>query len=115
MDMNIYAYKCKKCGQVHYPYKTICSNCKENDHNEFDIVPMSKTGKLVTYTHLYTLPADYETVTLTLGIVELEDGLKMTAQLDIKDPKIGMKVRGKVGTVRKASYENHLGMIFEEA
>ena len=59
MEMNIYAYKCKRCGYVQYPYRTICGNCRENDHNEFDIVPLSKKGKLVTFTHLYALPADY--------------------------------------------------------
>lgn len=115
MEKNIYAYKCKRCGHLHYPYRTICKNCGENDHNEFDIVPMAKTGKLITYTHLYTLPADYETVRLTLGIVQLDDGLKITGQLKMEDPKIGMKVKGEVAVVRKDEYDNHLGMIFSEA
>jgi uncharacterized OB-fold protein len=115
MEMNIYAYKCKRCGHVQYPYRTLCRNCKENDHNEFDIVPLSKKGKLLTFTHLYTLPADYETVKLTLGIVELEDGNKITAQLNIKEPKIGMRVMGKVEVVRKELYDKRLGMVFVEA
>ena len=70
-------------------YKTICKKCGENDHNEFDIVPLPKKGKLLTFTTLYTLPSDYEVVTLALGIVELEDGNRITGQLDIKNPKIG--------------------------
>lgn len=115
MEKNIYAYKCKRCGKLHYPYRTICKACGKNDHNEFDIVPLSKKGKLVTFTHLYTLPPEYEVVRLTLGIVELDDGMKITGQLQIDEPKIGMRVTGEVGTVRKDEYNNYLGMIFHKA
>jgi uncharacterized protein len=115
MELNIYAYKCKRCGELHYPYKTICKKCGENSHNEFDIVPLPKNGKLLTYTTLYTLPSDYEVVTLTLGVVELENGNRITGQLNIKNPKIGMKVNGKVEVVRKDEYKKHLGMVFYQA
>jgi uncharacterized OB-fold protein len=112
MEKNIYAYKCKRCGHVHYPYRTICKQCGRNDHNEFDIVPLAKKGKLLTFTHLYTLPADYETVKLTLGIVELDDGMRITGQLKIEEPAIGMKVKGEVEVVRKDEYNKYLGMVF---
>lgn len=112
MELNIFAYKCKKCGQLHYPYRTICKNCGENNHNEFDIVPLSKTGKLLTYTILHNPPSDYEVSTLCLGVVELEDGMRMMGQLNINEPKIGMAVKGKVEIVRKEEYKNHLGMVF---
>jgi uncharacterized OB-fold protein len=115
MELNIFAYKCRKCGTLHYPYKTICKKCGENDHNEFDIVPLPKSGKLVTYTILYNPPSDYAVVTLALGIVELENGIRITGQLDMKEPKIGMKVTGKVEVVRKDEYNKHLGMVFYQA
>jgi uncharacterized OB-fold protein len=112
MEKNIYGYKCKRCGHLHYPYRTICKKCGENDHNEFDIVPLAKKGKLLTFTHLYTLPPDYETVKLTLGIVELDDGMRITGQLKIEEPKIGMKVKGEVEVVRRDEYDKYLGMVF---
>jgi len=115
MELNIYAYKCKRCGQIHYPYKTICKKCGENDHNEFDIIPLPKKGKLLTYTTLYNPPSDYEVPTLSLGIVELEGGNRITGQLNIKNPKIGMNVEGKVEVVRKEAYNKHLGMVFYQA
>ena len=115
MEKNIYAYKCKRCGELHYPYRTICKKCGKNDHNEFDIVPLAKNGKLITFTHLYTLPGDYETVKLSLGIVQLDDGMKITGQLDIEEPKIGMTVRGEVGIVREDQYNQYLGMVFYKA
>ncbi len=115
MELNIYAYKCKRCGQIHYPYKTICKKCGENDHNEFEIVPLPKKGKLLTYTTLYNPPSDYEVPTLSLGIVELEGGQRITGQLNIKNPKIGMNVEGKIEVVRKEAYNKHLGMVFYQA
>jgi uncharacterized OB-fold protein len=115
MELNIYAYKCKRCGEIHYPYKTICKKCGENDHNEFDIVPLPKKGKLLTFTILHNPPSDYEVVTLSLGIVELEGGQRITGQLNIKSPKIGMNVEGKVEVVRKEAYNKHLGMVFYQA
>ena len=114
MENNIYAYKCKRCGHVHYPYRTICKKCGQNAHNEFDIVPLAKKGKLITFTHLYTLPADYEIVKLTLGIVELDDGMRITGQLKMEEPKIGMKVKGEVEVVRKDEYNKYLGMVFHK-
>jgi len=112
MQRDIFAYKCQKCGHVQYPYRTLCRNCKENDHAEFDLVPLPKKGKLLTFTHLFTLPADYETVSLSLGIVELEDGNRITGQIEIENPKIGMKVEGTVKPVRKDLYTTHFGMVF---
>ncbi len=114
MERNIYAYKCKKCGELHYPYRTICKKCGENEHNEFDIVPMAKKGKLVTYTVLHNPTADFEVATLSLGIVQLDDGLKMLGQLNIKEPKTGMRVTGKVDVVRKTTYDKYYGMIFSK-
>ncbi len=115
MEMNIYAYKCKKCGHVQYPYRTICRNCHKNDHAEFDIVPLAKDGKLLTYTTLYSLPPDFETVTILLGIVELSDNNRITAQLNVRNPKIGMKLQGKVEVVRQDEYTKYYGMVFYEA
>ncbi len=114
MELNIYAYKCKRCKHVQYPYRTICRKCGDNDHNEFDIVPMSKNGKLLTFTHLFTLPADYETSSLILGIVQLDDGNRITGQLNIDNPRIGMKVKGDVQIVRQELYEKRLGMVFSK-
>ena len=115
MELEILAYKCKRCGHLHYPYRTVCQKCRENAHNEFDIVPLAKDGTLLTFTRNFTLPGDYETVSITLGIVQLSDGLRMTGQLEIDEPRIGMSVRGHVGVVRSDEYNKYLGMIFTAA
>lgn len=115
MELNIYGYKCKKCGHIQYPYRMVCKKCRENEIEGFDSVPLPKKGKLLTYTRLHTLPADFDVSTIQLGIVELDGGLRITGQLNIDKPKTGMDVVGKVGVVRKGAYNEHCGMIFTKA
>lgn len=119
MEKNILGYKCQKCGTLHYPNHTRCKKC---GHTEFvkeaivyETYPMPKKGKLLTFTHLYALPPDFERVRLSLGIVELENGQRLTGQLAIENPKIGMKVEGRVEEVRKMEYSTFQGMVFYAA
>ncbi len=113
--MELYGYKCKKCGHLHYPYRMVCKNCGKNEHNEFDPVPLPRKGKLLTFTILHNPPSDYEVVTLGLGIVELDNGIRVTGQLRIPNPKIGMKVRGEIDVVHSAEYDKQYGMVFYKA
>jgi uncharacterized OB-fold protein len=95
--------------------RMLCKGCKQNDFFEFDTVPLPKTGKLLTFTTVYNLPAQYEVATLGLGIVELENGLRMLGQIEIDDPQIGMAVKGSVEVVRKETYDDYYGMVFTAA
>lgn len=116
MEKNILGYKCRKCGHVQYPYRTRCRKCLHVEWQKFDIVfdtvPLPKKGKLLTFTHAYALPPDFERVRLTLGIVELEGGQRITGQLNIAEPRSGMKVKGEVEVVRKDGYNHYSGMVF---
>ncbi len=115
MNREIYAYKCKRCGTMHYPFRMVCKECKQNDFFEFDTVPLPKNGKLLTYTKVYNLPAQYEVATLGLGIVELENGMRMLGQIEIDNPKMGMPVKGNVEVVRQEDYDDFYGMVFRDA
>lgn len=115
MKRELYAYQCRKCGHLHFPYRMVCRKCRANEHNEFDPVPLPRTGKLVTFTNLHTLPLDFNVATLLLGIVQLENGLCVTGQLRIPHPKTGMAVRGEVEVVRQSEYRKQYGMVFYPA
>lgn len=112
MERSIFAYKCKKCGELHYPYRMVCKKCGKNEHNEFEPVALPTKGKLLTFTEVYNLPADFEVATLGLGIVELENGIRMTGQINIAKPKMGMEVVGKVEMVRSGQSGKRFGMVF---
>lgn len=115
MKREIYAYRCKKCGALHYPFRMVCKKCRANDPFEFDPVPLPRKGKLLTYTRLSTLPGDFAVPDIQLGIVELENGLRMTAQLDIVSPRSGMPVVGSIEVVRIHDYQKFYGMVFRAA
>jgi uncharacterized OB-fold protein len=119
MNRDVLAHKCRKCGTVQYPLRTRCKKCGhtewEKDNIVYDLVSLPREGKLLTFTHLYALPPEFEMVSLELGVVELSDGSRVTGQLRIDKPRIGMKVKGKVEVVRKAEYERHYGFVFYAA
>jgi len=111
----INAYRCRRCGTLHYPFRMVCKECKENDFFEFDPVPLPRTGRIVTWTRIYNLPAEFEVPTLGVAVVELDNGLRMLGQIDIADPQIGMEVVGSVQVVRRDAYESRYGMVFRAA
>ncbi len=115
MAREVYAYRCQRCGTLHYPFRMVCKNCKENGFFEFDVEPLPKNGKLLTYTTVHTLPAQYDVATLGLGIVELENGMRMLGQLEIDEPALGMEVVGEVAVVRQEPYDDYYGMVFRAA
>jgi uncharacterized protein len=119
MQREILAYKCKKCGQLHYPYRMRCKKCGHVEFRGADVVfdtePLPRDGRLLTFTHVYALPPDFEAVSLTLGIVELSNGMRLTGQLRCDQPTIGMKLRGQVEVVRREDYKQYFGMVFYPA
>ncbi len=115
MAREIYAYRCRRCGHLHYPFRMVCRECRLNGFFEFDIEPVPKRGTLLTFTRVHNLPAEFEVATLGLGIVELENGLRITGQLDIDEPTMGMEVAGTVEVVRRSAYDDYYGMVFRAA
>ncbi len=115
MAREIYAYECTECGTVHYPFRMRCRGCGELEPFRFKTVPLPRRGKLLTFTKVYNLPAEYEVATLGLAIVELENGMRVTGQLEVDDPSIGMDVFGDVGVVRHEAYTDYWGFIFRAA
>jgi uncharacterized OB-fold protein len=115
MERELYAYRCKKCDTLHYPFRMVCKGCRGNDFFEFEPEPLPRKGKLLTWTRVYNLPAEFEVPVLGLGIVELENGIRVTGQVEIDQPELGMDVIGRIGVVRRDAYENRYGMIFRAA
>jgi uncharacterized OB-fold protein len=106
------AYKCKKCGQLHYPFRMRCKKCGNLNQFEFDTEPLPKNGKIVTFTYVYSLPGDFNVPKLGLAIVELDGGMKVTGQLRAENPKIGKKVTGKIEVVRNEGFNERYGIVF---
>ena len=73
------AGKCKSCGNVSFPPRLICPACGKN---EFEIVRLKDEGILLTYT-IIRVASDkfFGTTPFAVGIVELNDGVKVTTQI----------------------------------
>ena len=106
---SIDAAKCANCGKLSYPTHFYCPSCRGT---RFEPVPVEGEGTLLTWTRVYALPLDYEDLFITLGIVEMDMGIRVTGRLDIAEPRTGERVRARVGTVRETGGKEIRGLIF---
>ena len=73
------AGQCKKCGKMHMPPRPICDNCFGQD---FTWKEISGKGKLLTYTIIHVAPPQFQSLApYTVGIVQLENGLKLPGMI----------------------------------
>lgn len=88
------AVKCKKCGAILFPPRLICPECKSR---EFEKTKLAEKGKLLTYTIIRVPPHQYvDQAPYAVGIVELDDGVKLTGQIvdcDFENLEIGQRVK----------------------
>ncbi len=71
-------YRCKSCGQLDFPKLSPCPNCWGE---EFEVVPLSKTGRLYSVTDIFIAPAGMATP-YSFGYVDLPENLRIFAQLE---------------------------------
>jgi uncharacterized OB-fold protein len=88
------AGKCSGCAHVSFPPRLVCPACKGR---KFETVKLSENGTLLTYTVVRVASDRFSKETpFAVGIVELSDGVRITAQLadaDLDGLKTGRKVR----------------------
>jgi uncharacterized OB-fold protein len=88
------AGKCKNCGNVSFPPRLVCPKCKSKN---FETVNLSREGKILTFTIIRVGPDKFSKETpYVVAIIELNDGVRLTAQVtdcDVDKIKIGDKVK----------------------
>lgn len=92
--------KCGKCGEVSLGKRVQCANCGATRLEE---MPLSKKGKLWTYTVIrHKPPGDYKGpdpfAPFGLGLVELPEGIRVLSpiQADPEKIKVGMELELEV-------------------
>ncbi len=110
MEPKVNAAKCTACGKLSYPTHYYCPACGTA---EFEGVPIEGEGTLLTFTRAYALALDFDDLYITLGIVELDQGVRATGRLDIAEPEIGMRVRAGVAPVRNVDGRDVNGLWFQ--
>ena len=109
MARTVEAAKCKACGKLSYPTHFYCPAC---GGRKFEPVTIEGEGTLLTWTRVYALPLDYADLFITLGIVEMDMGVRATGRLDIAEPQSGARVRASLGTVREIGGKEVTGLVF---
>ena len=105
-------FVCKACSYKTYPHHARCPSCGKR---EFDKVQLEGTARLLTFTRVHMLSLAYTDRFITLGIVEFENGFKALGRLLVEEPKIGMKLKAAIGTVRSEDGRKVAGLCFSMA
>lgn len=111
-DIPITAYKCKKCGKIHYPFHDRCLKCRAR---EFETLHPAGQAKLLTFTQIFNLPWGFDERFLIIGIGEFDNGVKAMGQIqadDIAGLKLGMKLKPTWAPIRRVYDENVYGLKF---
>ncbi|HVP57159.1 MAG TPA: hypothetical protein VMU02_03590 [bacterium] len=103
---------CKACGYKTYPRHARCPSCGKR---EFDRVQLKGAAKLLTFTRVHMLSLAYTERFITLGIVEFASGFRALGRLLVEEPRVGMKLKAEIGTVRTEDGEKVAGLCFREA
>lgn len=103
------ANRCPECDRKFFPPRLICPDCKNRD---LEAARLAEAGKILTYTIIHTPPQKFvDQAPYALGIVELDDGVRLTAQIvdiDFVDLKVGQRVKVEF---RKIFDEGESGLI----
>lgn len=88
------ASKCSKCGHITFPPRLVCPECKGK---AFETIKLNDEGKLQTFTVVRVSSDKFSKETpFAVGIVELNDGVKITTQIadaDVDELKVGQRVK----------------------
>jgi uncharacterized OB-fold protein len=103
------AARCTGCGSLSFPPRVVCDSCGCHEH---ETVGMADKGKLLTYTVIRVGPSQFSDQTpYAVGIAELDDGVRLTAQIadaDFDELKVGLPVKLEF---RKIRDEGEAGII----
>lgn len=85
--------RCRDCGRVHYPKKALCP-CGSR---QLEPLKLKGKAKLLSFTEIGSGAEAFSGMSpFCVGIVELEEGPRITAQIadaELKDLKIGQALR----------------------
>ncbi len=107
------AYRCKKCGRLHYPFHDRCVDCKGR---EFEEVNPQGNARLLTFTTIFNLPSGFDQHFLILGVAEFENRVRAMGQIKVESAdqfKVGMIVKSSWEPIRVQPGGDVYGLKFE--
>ena len=88
------ASKCKSCGNVSFPPRLICPECKSR---EFETIKLSEKAEILTYTIIRVASDAFSKITpFAIAVIAVDSGARLMTQIadsPIDKVKIGEKVK----------------------
>jgi uncharacterized OB-fold protein len=79
------ASRCAACGQIHFPPRELCLACSSPANEP---LPLSGRGRIVSCTRLWQPARGFHDLAGGVtALIELQEGIKVTAQLTDVDPE----------------------------
>ncbi|RLE64342.1 MAG: transcriptional regulator [Thermoprotei archaeon] len=110
--------KCTRCGLTYYPPVVVCTKCKST---ELTTIELPRKGVLLSYTIIHYPPVEFkEYAPYAVGLIKLEDGTEVIAQLtdiDFNELRPGIKVEAVFRCLKTQGEEGIIeyGMKFRRA
>ncbi len=105
--------RCNKCKKVFFPPRVLCDNCGRESLGKVDPFQLRGMGTLYSFSVVHDPPRGFETqIPYVVGLVEMDEGVKLTAQIVDCEPEevqIGMRVKD---VFRKVREDGRAGVIF---
>jgi uncharacterized OB-fold protein len=96
------AARCSGCGRLFFPPRTVCQHCRGRT---FEKATLPREGVVETFTVIRVAPSGFnDQAPYAVGIVALEGGVRVTAQIVDVDPgelAIGDRVRLEFRRIRQ--------------
>lgn len=110
---NLLGAKCRSCGEVFFPRRTVCANCTGQN---MDQVQLSRRGLVWSYTVVRQTPPGYQgPVPYALATVELPEKVRLDATLvdcDLERLKVGTPVELVLSAFRDEAGRALVGYAF---
>ena len=97
--------KCGVCNKVFFPPRVVCDNCGRKSITQMKPLQLKGHGTVHTFSVVHEPPRGFETqIPYIVGLIEMDEGVKLTAQIvdvEPKDVHIGMRVKDVFRKVRE--------------
>lgn len=95
--VRLLAAECARCGQLSFPPTGDCWRC--GSAGTPGALPLSRTGTLHTFSVVHVAPAGFRPP-YAVGQVDLPEGLRVLARLEVADPVLDEPLEVALGVIR---------------
>ncbi len=112
VDGDLLGLRCKACNHILPPLTKVCLYCYSED---LERVPLSRSGKLHSYTTVYQ-PHRHFNVPFAIGFIDLPEGIRIFSPLKVKEGRpfrVGMDVELVIEKLWDEEGQEIMGPLFE--